>query len=137
MFLVNYLAVLAALIAFTVLGMLWYGPLFGKTWMKLSGFSASDMNTPEAKKNASIGYVASIISNFVAMLALAIVLRLMGINTALGGLITGVLLSFSFVAMTLVGEAAWYNKAAALVFLNSMYRILGFAIGGLIIGAWR
>ncbi|KGM42843.1 hypothetical protein JY97_11080 [Alkalispirochaeta odontotermitis] len=137
MFLVNYLAVIVALVAFTVVGMLWYGPLFGKKWMKLAGFSESDMKTPEAKKSATTGYIASIISSFVAMLALAVVLNMMGINNALGGLIAGALLSFGFIAMTLVGEAAWHGKPALLILLNSMYRILGFAIAGLIIGAWQ
>jgi len=137
MFLVNYLAIVAALVAFTVLGMLWYGPLFGKKWMKLAGYSASDMNTPEAKKNSVIGYIASFVSSFVAMLTLAVVLNLLGIDNALGGLIAGALLSFGFVAMTLVGEAAWHGKPAGLILLNSAYRILGFAIAGLIIGAWQ
>jgi len=137
MFLVNYLAVIVALIAFTVLGMLWYGPLFGKKWMELAGFSANDMNTPEAKKNSTIGYIASLTSGFVAILTLAVLLKLLGIDNALGGLIAGTLLSLGFIAMTLVSEAAWYEKPALLVFLNSMYRILGFAIAGLIIGAWR
>jgi len=137
MFSVNYLAVVVALVAFTVLGMLWYGPLFGKKWMKLAGFSASDMNTPEAKKNASIGYIASIASSFIAMLTLAIVLNLMGVDNALGGLVAGALLSFGFIAMTLAGEAAWHGKPAGLILLNSAYRILGFAAAGLIIGAWQ
>lgn len=137
MFLINYLAVVVALVAVTVLGMLWYGPLFGKKWMKLAGFSENDMNTPEAKKSASIGYVVSIISSFITVLALAVVLNLLGIDNAIGGFIAGTLLSFSFIVMTLVSESVWHNKPAQLVLLNSMYRILGIAIAGLIIGAWQ
>jgi len=137
MFLVNYFAVIVALVAFTVLGMLWYGPLFGKKWMKLVGLSASDMDTPEAKKSSVIGYISSLASSFVSMLALAIILNLLGIDNALGGLIAGALLSFAFIAMTQVGEAAWLNNPAQLVLLNSMYRILGFAAAGSIIGAFR
>ena len=137
MFLINYLAVVVALVAVTVLGMLWYGPLFGKKWMKLAGFSENDMNTPEAKKSASIGYVVSIISSFITVLALAVVLNLLDIDNAIGGFIAGTLLSFSFIVMTLVSESVWHNKPAQLVLLNSMYRILGIAIAGLIIGAWQ
>jgi hypothetical protein len=32
---VNFLAILAAAVANLLLGFLWYGPLFGKPWMKL------------------------------------------------------------------------------------------------------
>ena len=41
-----FLAILAAVASNTVLGMLWYGPLFGKPWMKLMKM------TPEDTKNA-------------------------------------------------------------------------------------
>lgn len=34
---VNYTAILAAAVASMILGLIWYGPLFGKTWMKLTG----------------------------------------------------------------------------------------------------
>jgi hypothetical protein len=36
---INYLAVIAAAIAAVGVGVLWYGPLFGKEWMKLMGYT--------------------------------------------------------------------------------------------------
>ncbi|MDO8488446.1 MAG: DUF1761 family protein [bacterium] len=36
---VNYLAILAAAVLSMVLGFLWFGPLFGQTWMKLMGLA--------------------------------------------------------------------------------------------------
>jgi hypothetical protein len=46
---INYLAILASGIIMMVLGYLWYGPLFGKPWMKLAGITKSDME--KSKKN--------------------------------------------------------------------------------------
>lgn len=136
MFSVNYLAVVGSLIAYTILGMLWYGPLFGKPWMKLVGKDTMDMNSPENKKSAMIGYISSLVSGFVALLTLAVVLNAMSISGAVNGMLGGAGLAFGFIAMTLVGEAAWHDTPWGLVALNSGYRICGLAVGGLIIGAW-
>ncbi|MBM9502329.1 DUF1761 domain-containing protein [Leptospira sp. 201903071] len=37
---INYLAVLAAVVANFIIGSLWYGPIFGKLWMKEMGIPA-------------------------------------------------------------------------------------------------
>ena len=136
MFSVNFLAVVVSLVAYTVLGMLWYGPLLGKRWMKLSGMDQVDMSSPEAKKSQMAGYISSLISSFIAMLTLAVVLKALGVTGALNGLLGGAGLGFGLVAMTLVGEAAWHDYPWGLVAINAGYRVLGLAIGGLIIGVW-
>ncbi|AKQ41514.1 hypothetical protein CP97_04995 [Aurantiacibacter atlanticus] len=40
---INLITVFLAGAAFFVLGALWYGPLFGKSWRKLVGITAEDM----------------------------------------------------------------------------------------------
>jgi hypothetical protein len=42
---INYAAVLLAAVANMVVGMLWYGPLFGKQWQALMGFNADSMKS--------------------------------------------------------------------------------------------
>jgi hypothetical protein len=46
---VNYFAVLTAGIAAMVVGFLWYGPLFGKEWMRLVGLTAEKMEKAKKK----------------------------------------------------------------------------------------
>jgi len=48
----NYLAIIAAAIASMLIGWLWYGPLFGKQWMKLAGLKKSDMKKMKKKAGA-------------------------------------------------------------------------------------
>lgn len=45
---INYWAVLAGGIFLFIMGMLWYGPLFGKVWMKIMG--AEHMSKEEMQK---------------------------------------------------------------------------------------
>src|SRR5687767_4576390 len=40
---INYVAVFAAAVAGMVIGSLWYGPLFGKPWKELMGFTPEKM----------------------------------------------------------------------------------------------
>lgn len=60
---VNYFAVLLCGVSAMVLGFLWYGPLFGKPWMKLMGKKATDLMMPkeEMPKTYGLMFVASLI----------------------------------------------------------------------------
>lgn len=39
---INWLAVLAASLVGFIIGAIWYGPLFGKAWMKIVGLTEKD-----------------------------------------------------------------------------------------------
>lgn len=51
---VNYMAVLLAAVAAMTVGFVWYGPLFGKPWMKMKGFTKESME--KAKKGMGMMY---------------------------------------------------------------------------------
>lgn len=51
---VNYLAVFLAGVSNMVIGYLWYGPFFGKPWMKYVGFTPEKMK--KAQKNMGPAY---------------------------------------------------------------------------------
>lgn len=52
---VNYLAVLVCAIMSMVLGMIWYGPLFGRKWMEVIGLDPALMDDKEKRKEMSKG----------------------------------------------------------------------------------
>ena len=62
---VNILAVLAAAVAPMVVGAIWYGPLFGKTWIQAHGYSEEDL--AEMQKGMGKAYGISFIFYMVAM----------------------------------------------------------------------
>ena len=53
---INYVAVLVAAVANMILGSLWFGPIFGKMWVKASGMTREKME--EAKKKGMAGSYA-------------------------------------------------------------------------------
>ena len=67
---VNYIAIVVAAIAHMIVGMLWYGPLFGKYWIGQMGWSEKDMKKM-MKKGVGRNYVASFVSALVSAFILA------------------------------------------------------------------
>lgn len=64
---INYWAVLLAALSSMVVGTIWYGPLLGKQWMKLSGVE----KVPENKRMAMGPYLGSL---FIMALLMAYVI---------------------------------------------------------------
>ena len=48
----NWVAIVIAAIAQFIIGWVWYGPLFGKTWMSMMGMSQQSMSTGAARHTA-------------------------------------------------------------------------------------
>ncbi len=61
---INWVALIAAGVASMVVGFIWYGALFGKTWMKLSGKKEMG-DKKDMPKTYGIMFVASLITAYV------------------------------------------------------------------------
>ena len=121
--------VVAALSSFVV-GGLWYGPLFGKVWMKASGI------TEEKAGEANMGKVMGL-SFLLQLLAAGVLLMFIGPDAALG---------FTVAASAAVG-ACWVAPALGVVYLfeqrsfghwavNAGYQVVAFTLMGVILGVW-
>ena len=119
----NFLAVLVAGIAAMVVGYLWYGPLFGKPWAQMMGFTKDKMDA--AKKNSmTTAYVV----NFIAALVMAYVLSNSFAARPLLDLGGALWLSFwiwlGFMATILLAPVLWENKPMKLYWINSLYYLV-------------
>src|ERR1044072_4342908 len=70
---INYWAILACGVASMVIGSIWYGPLFGKIWIQLMGFTKEQMES--AKKSGmamqyAMAFASSIVMAYVLDLAM-------------------------------------------------------------------
>jgi hypothetical protein len=128
---VNWLAVIVAALTTFVLGGLWYGPLFGKAWMRATGI------TEEKAKQANMPLVFG--ASFVLELIAAVVLAMF-----IGGEAT---FGFAVAAAASVG-VCWVAPALGVLYLfeqrplshwliNAGYHSVAFTLMGVIIGVWR
>lgn len=136
---INYLAVLVSAIAAVVIGALWYGPVFGKPWMKMMGF---DMAAMKGMKMTPIG---AMIGGFITSLLMAYVLShiyvfastYMGTAGVMGGLSSGFWIWLGFAVPMTGASYLFEGKPLKLWVLNAAYYLVVLLAMGAIIGAWQ
>jgi hypothetical protein len=124
--------VVSSAIAQCLLGALWYGVVFKKSWTKLVGFTEG-----QEPKNRAFGAVSSFIACFVLSFVLAHIIELSGANTVMGGASLGIVCWFGFMAPPLFTQHIFENRRANLFAINAAYWLLAMAIGGGILGAFH
>ncbi len=87
---INFFAILLCVIAAVVLGSLWYGPLFGKPWMKMIKLDMPKKMTPAVKKMMMKSYalqtLGSILMAFVMAHSMVFAMSYLGITGVAAGL---------------------------------------------------
>jgi len=132
----NFLAVLVAAIAATVVGFLWYGPLFGKQWSELMGFTPEKM--AEMKKKGMTGtYVTTFIAALIMAYVLSNSIAARPLLTTLGSLWLTFWIWLGFVATVLIGMVLWEGKPVKLYLIISLYYLVSLFVMGLILVSWR
>ncbi|HYD93269.1 MAG TPA: DUF1761 domain-containing protein [Candidatus Paceibacterota bacterium] len=135
---VNIAAVIAAAAASFVIGMLWYGPLFGKVWMKMMGFTAESMKAMKLSPVTAmvIGAITTLLTAYV--LAHGIVFGNIATGMfGVGGGLTGAFWYWLGFAVPLsAGAFLWEGKSFKLWAFNAAYYLVSFLVMGAILGAW-
>jgi|SRR3989344_8618325 len=132
----NYLAILITAIINMALGVVWYGPLFGKIWMKLSGMTHQQLQKAKSKgmaKSYGINFIGTVVLTFV----LAWVLQATQVTSSGAGAGTGILLWLGFIVTVMLGTVLWDKKPVKLYLLNIGYYLIVFIIAGAILGSWQ
>ncbi len=136
---VNYWAVVSAAVASMVLGFVWYGPLFGKLWMKLSGMNPEQMSSAKAKgmgKNYAITFVGTLLMSFVFSHALVFASAYMNVSGVQAGLSTGFWNWLGFVVPVSLGSVLWENKSWKYWGLGAAYHLAMLLLMGVILAMW-
>ena len=132
---VNIVAVLVAAVVSTILGALWYGPLFGRTWMRLSGLGKAKPNQMK-KKGMGKSYFLNFIATLVTAYVLAVFVVLAGATTIGTGVIVGFWVWLGFVATLTLGSVLWEGKSVNLYWLNNAYGLINLAVMAAILAVW-
>lgn len=131
----NYIAVLVAAIVNMVIGYIWYGPLFGKVWMRLNKIDASKMK--EANKYMARMYGITYLSAVVIAYVLALLMSSTGITTVMDGINFALLIWLGFIATIQLGGWVFEGKKFTAYLLDAGYWLVAMVAIGAILGAWR
>ena len=133
---VNYLAILVAGIISMVVGFLWYGPLFGKAWTRLSCFDSKKIDESK-KKGMTKSYIIMFIATLIFACVLATLLGMMSITTFTRGMWIGFLVWLGFYATSGLGMLLWEGKPFKLYVINMLHYLVVLLIIGGMLAVWR
>ncbi len=131
---INHAAVWVSVVLLTVLGFLWYGPLFGDPWMAMVGL---DKATVEANPPGAGAWITNIIATVAPVYTLAWLFTGLHVESALRGAGIGFLIAFSFVFLTNMTSDMFAQNPYALSWITGGFTLVAMALAGLILGAWR
>lgn len=123
---------IAAMVVFSfLLGGVWYGPLFGKAWLRALGKKSSQLGHP------ALPMILSVLTGLVCAVAMQVLVDALGAREWIEGAICGVIASVGFVAMSTASDMAFCRMSARLWAIQSGYRISLFVVMGAVFAIWR
>ena len=134
----NYWAIIAAAASNMVIGGLWYGPLFGKSWLRLIGATPEQLDAAKQKGMAKT-YLAAFVGALVMASVMSWLVTSLGSNKLGQGILNGTAVWLGFVATVLLGGYLWSpaRKSWSLYLLDSSYYLVTLAVMGAILATWR
>ncbi len=124
---INILAVFIAAFASMAIGFVWYGVLFGKKWVALSGIKMNSNEDPKA------AYLASFIATLVMGYVLSHLIRYLAIETIAHILQFSFWIWLGFIAATQLSDVLFTKKPYSLYFINIGYQLVSITVMTLII----
>ena len=131
---INIWAVLVCAVANMVIGFLWYGPVFGKPWMKLMGITEESIQ--EGKKGMGARYVALAVASLIMAFILALLIQMTLVLDVMGALKLAFHVWLGFIATVMLGSVLWEQRPVKLYILNIAYYLVTLSIQALILFHW-
>lgn len=136
---INYLAVFACAVLSMVIGYIWYGPLFGKKWMEITGATHLDKAAREKmQKSAGPLYLVQFGLTLFQVMVLAYYIQ--GWKDA-SGLENSLWIWAAFVMPIVAGSAMWNNDAKKIAWarflIQAGYQLIMFSVFGWVLGMWK
>jgi len=123
---INLVAVALAAVAGMVFGGIWYGPLFGKQWMKLSGTTKAMLK--KMKISPAQGYLMGFIGALLQAYVLAYFIMLLSVTELAEALKVAFWLWLGFIAVIQFGSVTWEGKPFKLFLLHTVASLISTGI---------
>jgi hypothetical protein len=134
---VNYVGVFVSAIASMVVGSIWYGPLFGKQFMKAM---CMEEMTEDQKKEMQKGMWKSYVLQFIASLVMFYIFAwLLSATDQVdvgGAMVTAFWVWLGFIVPIKLGDAIWGGKMS-LFWLGIGNMLVTLLVAGAILGGWQ
>lgn len=147
----NPLAVFAAAVAITIVGILWYSqPLFGRAFIRLSGIRPGDIRPEHVRRTAIVGFITALI--YAALLSMIHHLELYWLDHVVciqapcppvpmqikpnQLLFTSIIVIWFFIMLTQLNGFLFRREPFALFLLTTLRSLITLMAGGLVLTFW-
>ena len=133
---VNLWAVLVAAVVYFLLGSLWFSVLFGGVWSKEVDKLGILLKDP-AKGTIAAKMIQTFVGNLLAAFSMAYIVFVAGSYNWMAGLKLGLLCGIGFAAVAMIIAYTWESRSMRLQMIDTGYAVIGIALCGIILSAWR
>jgi hypothetical protein len=128
---INWLAVVVGVVVSYVVGFLWYGPLFGNTWLRIIGKKREDIEASPSM------YAVTAVASLVTMVVLAMVIAAFGAETFVDGLVAGAVVFIGLGATATFVFTTFSGPPLGAWFLLAAYQLLVHGVMGGVFATWK
>jgi len=140
----NYLAIAVAALVPTIIGAIYYGPLFEKQWLDSMGKTKEEM----VPKNMALTYGGALVMAFLLSMSLKMIMEMMhrgvengemvfnSFHTFKHGLLHGAFTCIFLIIPVVVSLSLFQGRSGKNILLNVVYWIITCALMGGILDAW-
>lgn len=129
---INYIGILIAGIVSMMIGGMWYGPLFGKIWVKEAGITDEMMASAKAK-GMTKSYIFTLISCLISAYILAYFMGVQSVTSVSSTLTLVFMIWLGFQIPIHLGTVLWDMKTFKLFVINSLYSLVSLLASGIIL----
>ncbi len=129
---VNYYALIGAAAIQWVLGALWYGVVFKKSWKALTGG-----NEDIKRGRAAFAMIASFVASLLLSFVLLNVMLWAGAPTFRAGAALAIVCWLGFMAPPLFAQHIYERRPVNLFAINAGYWVVAMAVSGGVLAIWR
>lgn len=133
----NWWAILVAAVVQWLIGWIWYGPLFGKQWMAMMGYTKENMNNQPGMLSPAKAMALGLVSAIIMSIVVGVAFLYLPLPSIWCGALTGGIIWLGFIATTMINSVIFEGKKFKLFALNSGYYLVALMVMGAIVAAWR
>ena len=125
---VNWFAIVVCSIFSHILGFIWFGPLFGKLWLKYSGWKMDDIK--KRSTNMGVRFATAYFLNGFMIYVLALLIHALQIETYTGVVGLVFVIYFGFIAPFQFYSVLWEGHKIEFYLINTSQRLAILLLGG-------
>jgi mannitol-specific phosphotransferase system IIBC component len=128
---VNWIAIILGAVFSMLLGFLWYGPLFGKLWLRSIGKKAEELESRAGM------YVIAFVAALVTAYVLAVLIGGLGVTVWWWGALVGAAVSIGIGAAAALINGLFLREPFGSWLLFAFYQLVLYAVEGLVFAVWK